>query len=110
MKLAVLPVFCKDSFRVTTLTREWISRAITHVAGYYLQQSGNRENMEFRVFDWFKLDLTGQEWNNAGFNIGDTVRPAVGAGLGVNLSAFRPVRHHHRQIRRPARCPRPRQT
>ncbi len=88
MKLAVLPVFCKDVPRVTTLTRDWIHRAIGHVAGYYLQQSGLRENMEFRVFDWFRLDLTSVEWNNAGFAIGDTVRPAVAAGLNVDLSPY----------------------
>jgi hypothetical protein len=83
MKFAVVPVSCSDAPRVTTLTREWLHRATTHVAGYYLEQSGGRELMEFRVFEWTALPVTSAQWNAWGFDAGDHVRPLVAAAQAV---------------------------
>lgn len=88
MKLAVLPVFCNDVPRVTTLTRDWLHRAIGHVAGFFFDQSGGREDFEFRVFDWVQLPLTSAEWNGLGFEVGHTAKAKVIDALGVDLSPF----------------------
>ena len=88
MKLAVLLLSCTGTPRVTDLDQPWIHRVVGHVAGYLIDQSGGRENMEFRVFDWFQLPHTSQQWNDLGFGAGPVVRPLVAAGLNVDLSPF----------------------
>jgi hypothetical protein len=88
MRLAVVLVNCSDVPRVTTLTRGWVHRMTAHVAGYYVEQSGGREVMEFRVFDWCQLPVTSDQWNAWGFNAGDHVRPIVEGMLGVDLTVF----------------------
>jgi len=88
MKLAVLLLSCTGSPRVTDLDQPWVHRLVGHMAGYYLDQSGGRENMEFRVFDWFQLPQTSQQWNDLGFGAGPVVKPIVEAGLHVDLSPF----------------------
>jgi len=88
MKLAVLLLSCTGSPRVTDFDRAWVHRLVGHVAGFYLDQSGGRVNMEFRVLDWFQLPHTSQQWNDLGFGAGPVVKPIVEAGLGVDLSAY----------------------
>jgi hypothetical protein len=88
MKLAYLPVFCSDTPRVTNLTQPWLFKLATHAAGFYFDMSGERELMEFRVFDWFQLPITGQQWNDFGFDAGDHVIPMVASGLHVDLGPY----------------------
>ena len=88
MNLAVLPLKCKNAPRVTTLTRDEIHRIVGHVAGYLQDQSGGRERLEFRVFDWFELPITSAEWNALMFNAGSTVVPMVEQGQDVDLSPY----------------------
>ena len=88
MKLAVLLLSCTGTGRVTTIDRAWVHTLVGHVAGYLLDQSGGRENMQFRVLDWFELPHTSQQWNDLGFGAGPVVRPLVAAGLGVDLSPY----------------------
>ena len=88
MKLAYLLVSCSDTPRVTNLTQPWVFRLATHAAGYYFDMSGERELMEFRVFDWFGLPVTSQQWNDWGFDAGDHVVPMVAAGQHVDLSPY----------------------
>lgn len=88
MKLAVLLLSCTDTPRETDFDRTWVHRLVGHVAGYYLDQSGGRVDMEFRVFDWFQLPHTSQQWNDLGFGAGPVVKPIVEAGLGVDLSPY----------------------
>ena len=88
MKLAVLLLSCTGSARLTDFDQPWVHRLVGHMAGYYLDQSGGRENIEFRVFDWFQLPQTSQQWNDLGFGVGPVVKPIVEAGLHVDLSPF----------------------
>jgi len=88
VKIAVLPLSVKDAPRVTTLTRVEIHRIVEHVAGYLKDQSGGRERLEFRVFDWFPLPITSAEWDALFFNAGDTVVPMVEKGQKVTLSPY----------------------
>lgn len=88
MKLAVLLLSCTGTARETDFDREWVHRLVGHVAGYFLDQSSGRVNMEFRVFDWFQLPHTSQQWNDLGFGAGPVVRPIVAQGLDVDLSPF----------------------
>ena len=88
MNLAVLLLSCTGSPRVTNLDQPWVDRLFGHMAGYYSAQSGGRENPQFRVFDWFVLPQTSQQWNDLGFGVGPVVRPIVEAGLSVDLSPF----------------------
>ena len=73
MKLAVLLLSCTDTPRITDYDQPWVHRVVTDVAGYFLDQSGGRVNMEFRVLDWFGLPKTSQEWNDFGFGAGPAV-------------------------------------
>jgi len=88
MNLAILLLQCKNEPRVTTLTRDRIHQLVTNVAGYLVDQSGGRELLEFRVFDWFELPLSGAEWNALQFNAGATVVPLVEQGQQVDLSPY----------------------
>jgi len=88
MKSAVLLLTCKNAPRVTQLTDTQVSRVMSQVSAFYLQQSGGREQLEFRVFDWFGLSLTSQAWDNLGFNVGPVVTQEVAAGLNVDLSPY----------------------
>lgn len=86
--LAVLLLSCSDVPRVTTITRDEVHRLITHTAGFVFDQSGERELLEFRVFDWCTLQMTVQEWSNYGFGVGDRVVPMVQQMLGVDLTPY----------------------
>jgi hypothetical protein len=88
MKLAVLLLSCTGSERLTDFDRPWVHGLVAHMAEYYSDQSGGRENMEFRVLDWFELPQTSQEWNDLGFGAGPVVRPIVEEGLDVDLSDY----------------------
>ncbi len=88
MKLAYLLLSCSDVPRVTNLTQAWVFKLATHAAGYYFDMSGERELMEFRVFDWFQLPVTDLQWENWGFGAGNNVVPMVAAGLQVDLSPY----------------------
>ncbi len=88
MKLAVLLLTCSDTPRTTDYDQQWVQRMVGHVAGYYVDQTGGRVNVEFRVVDWFQLPKTSAEWNGLGFGAGPVVRPLVQAGSGVDLSPY----------------------
>lgn len=88
MKLAVLLLSCTGTARETNFAQEWVHRLVGHVASYFVDQSGGRVNIEFRVFDWFQLPHTSQEWNNLGFGAGPVVKPIVATGLRVDLSPY----------------------
>src|SRR5688572_21734908 len=88
MSLAILLLKCKDAPRVTQLTRDWVHQMTGVVAGYFADQSGGRERLEFRVFDWFELPQTSAAWSALGFNAGGVVTPLVAAGLGVDLAPY----------------------
>ena len=88
MNIAVLLLKCKNEARVTTLTRDQIQVITAKVAGFLFDQSGGRELLEFRVFDWFELSLTGPEWNALQFNVGQKVVPEVATALNVDLSVY----------------------
>lgn len=88
MKLAVLLLSCTGTARETDFDRAWVHRLVGHVAGYFLDQSGGRVNMEFRVLDWFQLPHTSQQWNDLGFGAGPVVKPIVEKSLGVDLSPY----------------------
>lgn len=88
MKLAVLLLQNSDSPRATTYTREWVHKLFTHTTGFLTEQSGDREVIEFRVFDWFTLPMTAAEWDAAGWDVGPQVRPLVERGLQVDLSPY----------------------
>jgi hypothetical protein len=91
MNIAVLLLTVQDQARQTQFTHDWTHRAMREVAKYYLDQSGGRENLEWRVFDWFQLPITGATWNAFGFGAGDKVVPMVEAALRVDLSPYATV-------------------
>ncbi|HEX2296428.1 MAG TPA: hypothetical protein VHN37_14120 [Actinomycetota bacterium] len=73
---------------MTFLTRDWVHDLTVRVAGYMDEQSGGREALAFRVFDWFRLPISDAEWDSAGWNLGDIARPHVEQAMGVDLSQF----------------------
>jgi hypothetical protein len=88
VKLAVLLLTGPSLPRVTHLSREWVHRLTTRVAGFFDDQSGGREILEFRVFDWFRVPVADAEWAGLGWSLGDVARPLVEQGLNVDLSPF----------------------
>ena len=88
MNIAVLLLKCRNEPRVTTLTRDQVHQMTGHVAGYLAAQSGQRENLEFRVFDWFEMPLTSAEWNALAFGAGAKVVPMVEQAQRVDLSSY----------------------
>jgi hypothetical protein len=88
MRFAVLPVSVSDNPRATTLTRDWIERACTSVKRYIEEQSGGRESPDFKVFDWFPLSLTSQQWMGLGGNVSDTVNQQFPSDLQTILSGY----------------------
>jgi hypothetical protein len=88
MKSAVLLLQCKNAPRVTTLTAAEVSNVMAQLAAYYSQQSGGRERLEYQVFDWFELSLTGAAWDAQGFSVGPLVIAEVQQKLALDLSSF----------------------
>jgi hypothetical protein len=87
MNLGVLLLFCKEG-RMTSFTREWAERAIQRVADYVLAQSGGRETISFKVYDWIKLPMTAAEWGALGFGAYSSVRPTVEQEVGESLDPY----------------------
>jgi len=88
MNLGVLLLFCKDTARVTTFTRDWAQAAIQNVAAYLKDQSGGREILTFKVFDWYKMDKTAQEWVDLGTGAYSVVGPEFERDRDEDLSPF----------------------
>jgi hypothetical protein len=88
VNLGVLLLYCNDNPRVTTFTRAWAEAAVQSVADYVFAQSGGRESVSFKVFDWYELDMTSTEWGALGMGAGVAVRPKVADALGVDLDPY----------------------
>jgi hypothetical protein len=88
MKLAVLPVTCKNSPRVTALTKAWFEAALARVKAYFEHQSGGRAEFIYQVFDWTPLSFTTPEWSAEGTTVGDRVRPEAAALHHADFSGF----------------------
>jgi hypothetical protein len=55
MNLALMLLSCTGSPRITDYDRPWVELLVAHVADYFRDQSGGREQVAFRVLDWFEL-------------------------------------------------------
>lgn len=88
MKVAVLPIYPKDEPRVTQWTRQEIEARFEDAKKYFAEQSGGRESLEYQVFDWYKLRLTGAEADAMGFQAGDSIVPHFEADKSISLSNF----------------------
>ena len=88
MKVAVLPVTVSDKARFTTLTRAWIERACESVRRYFTDQSGGRAQLEFKVFDWYALSLTHDDWLKLGSNVSEIVNAEIAEGLQISFEGF----------------------
>jgi hypothetical protein len=87
MNLGVLLVYFQEG-RTTRFTRDWAERAIGRVANYIFEQSGGRETITYKVFDWIKLPLTEAEWSGLGEGAYDKVRPTIEQKIGEKLDPF----------------------
>jgi hypothetical protein len=96
MKLGVLLLSFKDTadLRVakgrnfTHFTQDWAHRAIGRVAQYFLAQSGGRQTISFKVFDWIPLPKTEDEWVELGFGAYDALRNEIEQIIGESLDPF----------------------
>lgn len=57
MNNAVPLLKCRNEPRAMTWSRDQVHKMSGHVAGNYGNQSGQRESLEFHVFDWFEMPL-----------------------------------------------------
>lgn len=87
MNLGVLLLYCQEG-RTTSFTRDWAEGAIGRVADYFFAQSGGRETITFKVFDWIKLAQSEAEWSGLGFGAYSTLRPSIEEELGESLAPF----------------------
>ena len=99
MNFGVLFLSCNDAVRQTSFTWNWAERAIQNVADYYFAQSGGRESITFKVFDWYQLPMSVKQWVDLGMGVGAAVRPTVAQGL----AGPRPVHPHTDRYRRARR-------
>lgn len=74
MNLGVLLLYCNDNPRVTTFTRNWAEAAVKTVADYFYVQSGGRESITFKVFEWAQLTMPSTQWGALGMGAGPAVR------------------------------------
>jgi hypothetical protein len=72
----------------TRFTREWAEGAIGRVANYFFAQSGGRETISFKVFDWIPLSKTEAEWSGLGFGAYDSLRKEIEDNIGDSLDPF----------------------
>ena len=89
MKFVVIPVTVQDVARGTKLTRAWFHRVMTHVAGYWLDMSGGRESLEFRVLEWTELPYplaVKKTWDQP--TVAQKAREAAEARWGVDLAPY----------------------
>ena len=87
MHLGVLLLYCQEG-RATTFTREWAERAIKRTAEYLFAQSGGREAITYKVFDWVPLRETAAEWTALKWGAYKVIRPQVEQAIGESLSPF----------------------
>ena len=87
MNLGVLLLSVKAP-RVTTFTREWAVRAVQRSVDYFAAQSGGRQSITFKVFDWVALDLTPDEWVALGFSAHTSQTPFIESKIGESLTPF----------------------
>ena len=87
MNLGVLLLFCQEG-RTTQFTRDWAERAIGRVADYMFAQSGGRETITFKVFDWIKLSVSEAGWSDLGYNAYSSLRPSIEEEIGESLEPF----------------------
>jgi hypothetical protein len=98
MNLGVLLLYCKDTDEVraanalpfSRFTREWAAGAVGRVASYLFAQSGGRETVTFKVFDWIKLSKTESEWSALGFGALAALRKEI---EGKTLESLDPFTH-----------------
>lgn len=88
MSLAVFPITGPSLPRVTFLTREFIHRQLIRVGSYLFDQSGGRVALEFRVFDWFTVPISTEEWDRLEWRLGEVVSPLVAQAFQVDVSLF----------------------
>jgi hypothetical protein len=87
MNLGVLLLTCQEG-RGTTFTRAWTEQAIGRVADYFFAQSGGRETITFKVFDWIQLTQTEAEWSGLGMGAYSTLKPSLENTIGESLDPF----------------------
>jgi hypothetical protein len=98
MNLGVLLLYCKDTDELrgttgplfTRFTREWATGAVARVASYLFAQSGGRETVSFKVFDWIQLSTTEAEWSKLGFAAYASLRKEI---EGKTLESLAPFTH-----------------
>ena len=98
MNLGVLLLYCKDTDELrrtngnpfTRFTREWATGAVGRMASYIFAQSGGRESIAFKVFDWIKLSKTEAEWMALGFGAYASLRKEI---EGQTLESLDPFTH-----------------
>lgn len=82
MNLGVLLLYPQEGRTMSSFTREWAERAIQRVADYVLAQSGGRETISFKVYDWIEVPFTAAEWSALGYNEYPLLRPSIEKALG----------------------------
>jgi hypothetical protein len=87
MNLGVLLLYCEEG-RGTRFSRVWAERAVQRLAEYVFAQSGGRETITFKVYDWIQLPLTAAGWSALGFGAYASVRPYVEQMTGESLDPY----------------------
>ena len=73
MRWLMIPVSPNDVERGTELSRDWLQQCGDTVSAFFERQSGGRGPFSCETLDWRQLDMTRQQWANAGATVGRTV-------------------------------------
>lgn len=87
LNIGVLLLYCKEG-RQTHFTQAWADLAMQRVAAYLFAQSGGRESITYRVFDWQPLDMYEADWVALGMGAYNTLKPTLEQALGASLDPF----------------------
>lgn len=88
MNLAVLLLYCNDAPRLSTFTRAWAERAVQVSANHLFVQSGGRESITFKVFDWHQLHISSTRWGELDMDAIPAVLPEVAEALSVSFDGY----------------------
>lgn len=87
MNIGVLLLYTQAG-RQTTFTRDWADRAVGRLAAYISDQSGGRETITYKVFDWIQLSQTAEQWVALGFGAYSALKSGLENKIGESLDPY----------------------
>lgn len=88
LRLAVVPMLAPTAPRLTHVTKSFAEKVMASVRDYYQRQSSGRANWTYKVFDWYRMPIPQDEFENLGQGLGDRALPLLARDIGLDASQF----------------------